>query len=56
VDWLGRTRLRRTPGEERIRYPNFGVAVLGLALTHIYGEATSYEMVQEVVLGPPEIC
>ena len=52
LDWLSQTRLRRTPGEARIRYSNFGAGVLGVALTHVYGKATYYEMVEEVVLRP----
>jgi serine-type D-Ala-D-Ala carboxypeptidase/endopeptidase len=42
----------RDPGEARIRYSNFGAAVLGVALTQVYGKATYYEMVEELVLRP----
>ena len=52
LEQLGRTRLRRTPGQPRIRYSNFGAGVLGLALTNVYGKATYREMIEEVVLRP----
>lgn len=52
LEQLSRTRLRRTPGQPRIRYSNFGAGVLGLALTNVYGKATYQEMVEEVVLRP----
>ena len=49
---LSRTRLRRTPGQPRIRYSNFGAGLLGLALTNVYDKATYQEMIEEVVLRP----
>jgi D-alanyl-D-alanine-carboxypeptidase/D-alanyl-D-alanine-endopeptidase len=49
---LNRTRLRRTPGQPRIRYSNFGAGLLGLALTNVYDKATYHEMIEEVVLRP----
>jgi serine-type D-Ala-D-Ala carboxypeptidase/endopeptidase len=49
---LSRTRLRRTPGQPRIRYSNFGAGLLGLALTNVYDKATYHEMIEEVVLRP----
>jgi serine-type D-Ala-D-Ala carboxypeptidase/endopeptidase len=52
LEQLGRTMLRRIPGQPRIRYSNFGAGVLGLALANVYGKATYYEMVEEVVLRP----
>jgi serine-type D-Ala-D-Ala carboxypeptidase/endopeptidase len=52
LEQLSRTRLRRTPGQPRIRYSNFGAGVLGLALVKVYGKATYQEMVEEVVLRP----
>jgi serine-type D-Ala-D-Ala carboxypeptidase/endopeptidase len=52
LEQLGRTRLRRTPGRSRIRYSNFGAAVLGAALTRVYGKATYQEMIEDVVLRP----
>jgi serine-type D-Ala-D-Ala carboxypeptidase/endopeptidase len=52
LEQLGRTKLRRTSGQPRIRYSNFGAGVLGLALTKVYGKATYQEMIEEVVLRP----
>jgi serine-type D-Ala-D-Ala carboxypeptidase/endopeptidase len=52
LEQLSRTRLRRTPGKGRIRYSNFGAAVLGVALTRVYGKATYREMLEDVVLKP----
>jgi serine-type D-Ala-D-Ala carboxypeptidase/endopeptidase len=52
LEQLSRTRLRRTPGRGRIRYSNFGAAVLGVALTRVYGKATYHEMIEDVVLRP----
>ncbi len=52
LEHLSRTKLRRTPGQPRIRYSNFGAGVLGLALTSVYGKATYHEMIKEVVLQP----
>jgi hypothetical protein len=49
---LSRTRLRRTPGQPRIRYSNFGAGLLGLALTNAYDKVTYQEMIEEVVLRP----
>ena len=49
---LNRTRLRRTPGQPRIRYSNFGAGLLGLALTNVYDKAIYHEMIEEVVLRP----
>jgi serine-type D-Ala-D-Ala carboxypeptidase/endopeptidase len=52
LEQLSRTRLRRTPGKGRIRYSNFGAAVLGVALTRVYGKATYHEMIEDIVLHP----
>jgi serine-type D-Ala-D-Ala carboxypeptidase/endopeptidase len=52
LEQLSRTGLRRTPGKGRIRYSNFGAAVLGIALTRIYGKATYHEMIEDAVLHP----
>ncbi len=52
LEQLSQTRLRPTPGKGRIRYSNFGAAVLGLALTQVHGKATYHEMIEDVVLHP----
>jgi serine-type D-Ala-D-Ala carboxypeptidase/endopeptidase len=52
LEQLSRRRLRQTPGKGRIRYSNFGAAVLGLALTQVYGKASYREMIEDVVLHP----
>jgi serine-type D-Ala-D-Ala carboxypeptidase/endopeptidase len=52
LEQLSRRRLRRTPGQPRICYSNFGAGVLGLALTNVYGKATYHEMIKDVVLRP----
>ncbi len=52
LEQLSRTRLRRTPGKGGIRYSNFGAAVLGVALTRVYGKASYHEMIEDVVLHP----
>lgn len=52
LEQLRQTRLRQTPGKGRIRYSNFGAAVLGLALTQVHGKATYHEMIEDVVLHP----
>ena len=52
LERLSRTRLRKTPGKGHTRYSNFGAAVLGVALTQVYGRATYREMIEDVVLQP----
>jgi D-alanyl-D-alanine-carboxypeptidase/D-alanyl-D-alanine-endopeptidase len=52
LEQLSRTRLRKAPGKGRIRYSNFGAAVLGVALTQVYGKATYHETIEDVVLQP----
>ena len=52
LEQLRQTRLHQTPGKGRIRYSNFGAAVLALALTQVHGKATYHEMIEDVVLHP----
>lgn len=46
------TRLRRAPGEGRMRYSNFGAGLLGLALVRAARAASYAELVQARVCGP----
>lgn len=52
---LGSSRLLRTPGTGRPRYSNFGVAVLGQALTDHLGYAGYAELVHERILAPLDL-
>ena len=52
LEALGRTRLRRTPGTNRLAYSNFGVGVLGVALVRAAGGSTYGELVQARICGP----